>query len=108
MLNLFILGVTLAYAIKGFAALVTGQDPIITESQEPDYYGPEDELKLADTSFRLAIGGRSAVTSLDSDEKIFDHDPQYVRWIARHRSSTEKIQESKAWLLNDCNESDWA
>ena len=106
-MHLLILGVTLGYAIGKFADLITGKDPIVTESKEPDYYGPEDELKLTDTRFRIAVGGRSATGGEDSGDRIFDHDPQYVRWIARHRSETEGFKSNKAWLLHDCNGEDW-
>ena len=84
LLNLMILGVTLGYAIGKFAELYTKGDPNITYSLVPDYYGTNDEFTFADKSFRLAIGGRDEgyVWGDPADDKIFDHDPRYVRWIA--------------------------
>ena len=58
MLNLLVLVVTLGYAIGKLAELITRDDPNITNSVVPDYYGPDDEFTFADKSFRLAIGGR--------------------------------------------------
>ena len=88
LLNLLVLIVTLGYAIGKFAELYTRDDPNITYSLVPDFYGTNDGFTFADKSFRLAIGGRDNgnVYTGPADDKIFDHDSRYVRWIARIRN----------------------
>ena len=56
--SIAILTFTLGYAIKKSIDIFEGTNPNITQNRVPNYYSSSNNFKVADTNFRIAVGGQ--------------------------------------------------
>ena len=91
--------IVLSYSIGKLVDLHTRNNPIITDSMIPDYFGPFDDVEMG--NFRVAISVRGYY------DKQLKNDPKYIKWIARIRNFEQGGNEVETpVLLHQCTEED--